>query len=136
MPSEKFSSCAQWIETHSEIQRLRDEKHGEPDEAERTRLIALAKETIPPKVERYAQLMGLKYAGIKITGARTRFGSCSARNSLCFSWRLMQYPEDAVDYVVVHELSHIVHKNHGPRFYALVASVMPDWKRRRALLKE
>ncbi len=125
-----------WITSHAEMQRSREEKHGEPGDEERRRLIAAAKTEIPPKVERYAEIMGLRYSGIKITGARTRFGSCSPKNSLCFSWRLMQYPDEAVDYVVVHELSHIVHKNHGPRFYALVESVMPDWKRRRSLLRE
>lgn len=134
---ERFlTSREDWITAHAEMQRRREEKHGEPDDEERLRLIAAAKAEIPPKVERYAEIMGLSYTGIRITGARTRFGSCSPKNSLCFSWRLMQYPEEAVDYVVVHELAHIVHKNHGPRFYALVESVMPDWKRRRAMLKE
>ena len=73
---------------------------------------------------------------VTITGAEKRFGSCSARNSICFSWRLMQYPDEAVDYVVVHELAHIQEKNHGRAFYALVGRYMPDWRERRALLKE
>ena len=47
----------------------------------------------------------------------------------------MAYPEEAIDYVVVHELAHLVHRNHGPEFYALVASILPDHKQRRALLK-
>ena len=80
--------------------------------------------------------MGVQPTGVRITSARTRFGSCSGKDSLCFSWRLMQYPEDAVDYVVVHELAHIVHKNHGPYFWALVGQYMPDYKRRRALLRK
>ena len=91
---------------------------------------------IPPKVRHYAAIMGLRPTGIRITSARTRFGSCSGKNSLCFSWRLMEYPEEAVDYVVVHELAHIVHKNHGPDFWALVGQHMPDYKRRRALLRK
>lgn len=91
---------------------------------------------IPPKVRHYSTIMGLRPTGIRITSARTRFGSCSGKNSLCFSWRLMGYPEEAVDYVVVHELAHIVHKNHGPDFWALVGQYMPDYKRRRALLRK
>ena len=79
--------------------------------------------------------MGLTYTGITITGAKTRYGSCSPKNRLCFSWRLMAYPESAIDYVVVHELAHIVHRNHGPEFHKLVESVLPDHKERRALLK-
>ena len=94
-----------------------------------------AAEEIPRRVEHYSRLMGLTPTGVRITGAEKRFGSCSAKNSLCFSWRLMQYPEEAIDYVVVHELAHLVHRNHGSEFHALVASILPDHKQRRDLLK-
>ena len=90
----------------------------------------------PERVARYAARMGVRPAGITITGARKRFGSCSGKDRLCFSWRLMQYPQAAIDYVVVHELAHIRHKNHGPGFYAFVQEILPDWRERRALLKE
>ena len=80
--------------------------------------------------------MGVQPAGIAITGARKRFGSCSGKNRICFSWRLMAYPEAAIDYVVVHELAHIRHKNHGPDFYAFVQEILPDWRERRALLRD
>lgn len=80
--------------------------------------------------------MNLYPTGLKITSARTRFGSCSGKNSICFSWRLMDYPELAIDYVVVHELAHIVHKNHGPQFWALVERYLPDYRARRAMLRE
>ena len=90
---------------------------------------------LPPKVEHYAALMGVRPVGVTITAAKTRFGSCSAKNRLCFSLYLMRYPEDAVDYVVVHELAHIRHHNHSPAFYALVARFMPDYRRREALLR-
>ena len=80
--------------------------------------------------------MGLKPTSVKITSAKGRFGSCSAKNGLCFSWRLMAYPERAVRYVVVHELAHIAHHNHSPAFYALVEKYMPDYKERQKLLKE
>jgi len=80
--------------------------------------------------------MNLYPTGLKITSARTRFGSCSSKNSICFSWRLMYYPEPAIDYVVVHELAHIAHKNHGPQFWALVERYLPDYRARRAMLRE
>ena len=80
--------------------------------------------------------MGLVPAGIKITSARTRFGSCSGKNSICFSWRLMLYPPEAIDYVIVHELAHIRHHDHSPAFYALIEQHLPDWKVRMKLLKE
>ena len=82
-----------------------------------------------------SQIMGLTPTGVKITSARTRYGSCSSKNSLCFSCFLMNAPEEAIDLVVVHELCHIRHKNHGPAFYALLASVLPDHRQRKQLLK-
>lgn len=59
-----------------------------------------------------------------------------AQNGLCFSWRLLLYPPEAVDYVVVHELAHILEKNHAPAFYRLIAGVLPDYRARERLLKE
>lgn len=129
-------SRGDWIAKHSARQKRRAAARPEPDEAQKAVLIAEAKAVLPARVALYAKLMGLAPAGITITGARTRFGSCSPKDRVCFSWRLMQYPGEAVDYVVVHELAHIAHKNHGKAFYALVASVLPDWKTRRKLLKE
>lgn len=124
-----------WIDAHIEKRRLHSEAHPEPTAQEIHALRMRAKETMPSRVEYYARLMGLAPTGLKITSARTRYGSCSSKNSLCFSLYLMRYPQAAIDYVVVHELAHIVHKNHGPDFYRLVESVLPDWKKRRALLK-
>ena len=79
--------------------------------------------------------MGLKPSSVKITSAEKRFGSCSSKNGLCFSWRLLAYPTAAVEYVVVHELAHIKHHNHSPAFYALIEKYMPDYKERQKLLK-
>lgn len=98
-------------------------------------MIRRAREILPGKVKQYAALLGVEPTRITITGARTRFGSCSAKNALSFSWRLMDYPEEAIDYVVVHELAHIRHHDHSKAFYELIASVMPDHRRRRGLLK-
>lgn len=124
-----------WIEKAKARQRARLEAHPEPDEARREALLRRAREELPLKVTFYAQRMGVIPTGITITAARTRFGSCSPKNRLCFSWRLMDYPEEAIDYVVVHELAHIVHKNHGPQFWALVERYMPDYRARRNMLR-
>ena len=125
----------QWLQKALARQQSRQEAHPEPDEQEILRLKTQAKELLPQKAAAFAKLMGLSYTGITITGARTRFGSCSPKNRLCFSWRLMQYPEEAIDYVVVHELAHLVHRNHSPAFHALVESVLPDHRQRRDLLR-
>ena len=83
----------------------------------------------------WAQRMGVQPAGITITAARTRFGSCSGKNCLSFSLYLMAYPEAAIEYVVVHELAHIRHHDHSPAFYREVEAYLPDWRARRALLR-
>lgn len=105
-----------------------------PTQEEITALKAKAREILPPKVAYYSQKMGLFPAGIKITAARTRYGSCSGQNRLCFSCFLMNSPEEAIDLVVVHELAHIRYQNHGPHFYALLGSVLPDYQARKKLL--
>ena len=110
--------------------------HPEPTEEEREALLARAKAELPRRVAYWSRVTGLMPSGVKITGARTRFGSCSGKNSLCFSWRLMQYPDEAIDLVVVHELCHIAHLDHGPGFYALLESILPDYRERMKLLRE
>lgn len=102
---------------------------------EETRLRAQARQLLPVLVEQYAQQLHLYPTAVRVTGAATRFGSCSAKNSICFSFRLMQYPLAAIEYVVVHELCHIRHKNHGPAFYRLIESVLPDYRARQQMLK-
>lgn len=124
-----------WIEKHVEKQRLRFAAYHEPTEEEKQAFMERAKRELPRRVACYAAIMGVEPTGITITGAQKRFGSCSGKNRICFSWRLMGYPDEAIDYVVVHELAHIVHKNHGQAFYALIESVLPDYRQRMKLLK-
>ncbi len=126
-----------WIARHLVTQRERAAAAAarQVTPEEEARLRALAAEIIPQRVAYYSTLMGLVPTGVRITGAEKRFGSCSGKNSLCFSWRLMQYPPEAIDYVVVHELAHIRHHNHSAAFHALVAKYLPDHRERRALLR-
>ena len=124
-----------WLDNALARQQARLDAHPEPDAEKRRQLVARAQRELPGRVNAYAERMGLRPAGLRVTGARTRFGSCSAKNRLCFSLYLMDYPDEAIDYVVVHELAHIVHKNHGPHFWQMVESVLPDYKARRALLR-
>ncbi len=125
-----------WIEKHMIIEKnralsdaaLTDEKIAELKRSARTYLT--------DKTKQYSQIMGLKYGRITITSAKTRFGSCSSKGNISYSYRLMLYPEAAREYVVVHELAHLVHMNHSPAFYALVERYLPDYKSRRKLLKD
>lgn len=130
-----FEAHRAWVETALKRQQAWQAAHPEPDEATRLACIRRAKEILPPRIARYAAELGVAPAGLTVTGARTRFGSCSAKNRLSFSWRLMLYPETAIDYVVVHELCHILHKNHGPAFYRAVESILPDYRERKKLLR-
>ena len=98
-------------------------------------LIDEAHRRLPEKVSYYSRLMNVTPTRITVTGAKTRFGSCSGKDSICFSYHLMRYPEAAIDYVVVHELAHIKHKNHSKDFYAFIERFMPDYKEREKLLK-
>lgn len=129
-------SHAAWIETHLERQRQRAlSAPPPPTPVEIAALKAKARAVLPEKVAYWSERMGLVPTGLKITTARKRYGSCSGKNSLCFSCFLMNCPEEAVDLVVVHELCHIREKNHGPRFYALLERYLPDYKERKKLLR-
>ncbi len=96
----------------------------------------LAHDELTKRVQYYCKVMGLAPSAVKISSAHTRWGSCSGKNSLNFSWRLVLAHPDAVDYVVVHELAHIRQHNHSAAFWQLVKRVLPDYKRREEILKE
>lgn len=124
-----------WIQLHIEAQRERCASKPPLTAEEEEQLRRDAKAFIPGRVAHFSAVMGLTPTGITITSAEKRFGSCSPKNRLSFTWRLMRYPAAAIDYVVVHELAHIRHKNHGRDFYALIESVLPDFKSRKKLLR-
>lgn len=112
-----------------------------PREADRPAALAEflreeARRLTAERIAHFAPLLGVTPAGVKITSAKTRWGSCSGRNSLCFTYRVACLPDELLDYIVVHELSHIREHNHSARFWAVVASVLPDYARRRAALRE
>lgn len=123
-----------WVDKNSELIKKKNELKNIARFNEKM-LREQAEAVIPQKVEYYSALMGLKPNGIKITSAQKRFGSCSGKNSLCFSYMLMLYPDRAVDYVVVHELAHIKYHNHSKNFYKLIEKYLPDYKEREKLLK-
>ena len=95
-----------------------------------------ARRILPQKTLEWAHIMNVSPTGIRITQAKTRFGSCSSQNSICYSCRLMAYPEEAIDYVIVHELAHIRHKNHSAAFYSFIARFLPDYRKREAILRQ
>ncbi|WP_159446801.1 M48 family metallopeptidase [Carboxydocella sp. ULO1] len=88
------------------------------------------------RTEYFSGLTGIKYNSVKITSARKRWGSCSSKGVLSFSWRLLQAPLQVIDYVVVHELLHIEHMNHSRQFWARVKQIIPDYRGKRDWLRE
>lgn len=96
---------------------------------------AQARVLLNERVETYAQRFGLKVTGVRISSARTRWGSCSQKNAVSFTWRLIMAPLEVIDYVVIHELAHILEKNHSRAYWANVERMLPDYKVRRAWLR-
>lgn len=126
---------AAWIERHLNLQREKAaHRPPAPTAAEIEALKARARAELPGKIAHWSEQMGVVPTGFRVTAARKRYGSCSAKNSLCFSCFLMNCPEEAVELVVVHELCHIREKNHGRGFYALLERYLPDWRERKKLL--
>lgn len=103
---------------------------------EKQRLIEQAGKKIGEKVRVYSKIMGVTCTRITIREQKTRWGSCSAKGSLNFNWRLILAPEKVLEYVVVHELAHRREMNHSPGFYRVVEDAMPDYRIYQRWLKE
>jgi predicted metal-dependent hydrolase len=86
------------------------------------------------RVCHYAAVLGVKVTRLSIGAARTRWGSAGADGSVRLNWRLMHHDMACIDYVVVHELSHLRHMNHSPAFWGVVKSVLPDYAQTKAKL--
>ena len=95
-----------------------------------------AKKIIPLRVAYYADILGVNYGRIAIRSQKTRWGSCSAKGNLNFNCLLMLVPEEIMDYVVVHELCHLIELNHSSSFWSEVERILPDYKERRKWLKK
>ncbi|HEX3025771.1 MAG TPA: SprT family zinc-dependent metalloprotease [Clostridia bacterium] len=94
-----------------------------------------AKRTFTRRVKYFSCLAGIRYSSIRITGAATRWGSCNAKGGMNFSYRLLFTPPETIDYVIVHELSHILQHNHSEAFWKVVENIMPDYRRRARALR-
>jgi hypothetical protein len=95
-----------------------------------------ARRLLAERVPAIAGKHGLRYQNIRISSARTRWGSCSSRGTLSFTYRLIMAPAEVVDYVVMHELVHTQIKNHSKIFWNKVGELMPDYRNRLAWLKK
>lgn len=139
MPMDKIENFMKshlgWIDTHMKARAEKQKAERIISAEEEKTFREEAKTYLSQRTDHFAAIMGVHPAGVKITSARKRWGSCSPKNAICYSWRLMLEAPEAIDYVVVHELAHIRHKDHGKEFHRFVASVLPDWRQREKLLR-
>lgn len=84
----------------------------------------------------YARQLDVSVSRLGLSSARTRWGSCTSGGSIRLNWRLIKAPPSVIDYVVIHELAHLVELNHSPSFWQIVAQLCPDYAGQRAMLKE
>lgn len=87
-------------------------------------------------VPHYAQAAGVTYKSLRISDARTLWGSCGHKGTLNFCWRLIMAPSQVVDYVIIHELMHLKERNHSRKFWTHVAGLMPDYKTQEGWLRQ
>ena len=95
-----------------------------------------ARRAIVARVEHFAGLIGLKYGRVAIKNQRSRWGSCSEKSNLNFNYRLIFLAPELMDYVIVHELCHLLEFNHSPKFWKKVALVLPNYRELRLILKK
>ena len=99
-------------------------------------LMRQAKRVFAERLDHFAPQLGVQYSRLRLSSAGTRWGSASVDGTIRLNWRLVHLKQDMLDYVVVHELSHLHHMDHSPQFWDVVARVMPDHAQRRRALKE
>lgn len=94
-----------------------------------------ANDVIELRVRYYQRFFNVQPTTIKIKEQKKRWGSCTTKNELLFNWRCIMAKSNALDYIVVHEMCHMYHKDHSKKFWELVASVLPDYEIRKEWLK-
>ena len=128
-----------WIEKNLLKMRKRLDALDDTEKLTRSEVRKLAEEAlayIPPRVLYYARIMGVRYGIVTIRNQKTRWGSCSTKGNLNFNCLLMLLPEEVRDYVIVHELCHLIEPNHSRAFWDQVGRYCPDYKAMKKYLSE
>jgi len=84
---------------------------------------------------KYSEQMGVQPTQIKVKEYKSRWGSCNSRGEISYNWKIIMTPHRIVDYVVIHELCHLIHHNHSPEYWHQVRSIVPDYQEKRDWLK-
>lgn len=111
----------------------------EQDECIRSALtdwyVERATERLNEKTSRYAKILGIKPRKVQVSDFKSRWGSCSIKGDIAYNWRIIIAPHRIVDYVVVHELAHMIKHDHSPDFWKTIEKVLPDYRERKEWLK-
>ena len=128
---------AAWIESHlaqAADTPMARASQAKPEEVAQWREVVSS--CVPALIAAWEPIMGVKAGKIAYRNMTSRWGSCQpATGRICINVRLALYPPECLEYVVVHELCHLLERGHGPRFHQLMDAFMPDWKQRRAKLR-
>ncbi len=125
-----------WILTTLERQRRKLREHPMPTKEEIERMRVLAKEILPPRLEELAREHSFQYNQVRIKNNVSNWGSCSRKGNINLNLNLVRLPEDLRDYVMLHELCHLKHPNHGPGFHSLLESVCPEHRKKEKELRK
>lgn len=94
-----------------------------------------AEQRLDEKTKRFAKIIGVNPQSVNIKDYKSRWGSCSSKGDISYNWKIILAPHHIVDYVVIHELCHMLEHNHSPQYWRHVERYVPDWKERRDWLK-
>lgn len=95
-----------------------------------------AREILSEKTIHFSQLCGLVPTSVGTKDYKSRWGCCFGDGRIYYNWRIIAAPEHIIDYVVIHELCHLAEPNHSHKYWKIVAEILPDWRARRAWLKQ
>ena len=95
-----------------------------------------AKEKLPPRIKVFADNLGVEYKNILVSDLKYSWASCTPKKNLNFNWRIIKAPLHVIDYLVVHELSHLIVPNHSPEFWNIVAVQLTNYEKAKIWLKE
>ncbi len=133
---ERFVTQKQaWIEAQREKMRTRVRVAPAPSASEYKQRKQEALELVQERVAHFSSIYGFVPKRVSVGNARTRWGSCSRKGALMFSYRIVFLSAELRDYLIVHELCHLKEFNHSPRFWALVERLIPEWRRLRIQLR-
>lgn len=98
--------------------------------------VSCVEEVLIERIDKLAKFMKQKFGRINIINSRAKWGMCDSKHNLYFNWKLLMLTPELIDYVIIHELAHLIELNHSKKFWEIVRAVMPNYKQLRSLLQE